>query len=113
MSTEGPSAINVVFEDDDNHETLLYSGETTLSPGKCAINNNLKKCNNIWRGTHFTTFQAILYPPNWNLEGEKWENPEKIPEPTTNSTHTRNLGHIGRRQALSALCHPCSLKLNY
>ena len=40
MSAKGPSAINVVFEDDDNHETLLYSGETTLSPGKCAINDN-------------------------------------------------------------------------
>jgi len=36
MSTEVAS-INVVFEDDDNQESLLYSGETTLSPSKFAV----------------------------------------------------------------------------
>jgi len=37
MSTKVASSINVVFEDDDNQERLLYSGETTLSPSRFAI----------------------------------------------------------------------------
>lgn len=70
MSTKKPSAVNVVFEDDDNHERLLYSGETTLSPGKFREEPI----------TPLATFHAILYPPNLNLEGGKRENTGKVPQ---------------------------------
>lgn len=94
MSTKKPSAINVVFEDDDNHERLLYSGETTLSPGKFREEPI----------TPLATFHAILYPPNWNLEGGKRENRGKVPqnskqEPTfTNSpTHGTWAALVGNK----------------
>ena len=106
MSTKKPSAINVVFEDDDNHERLLYSGETTLSPGKFREEPTTALATG--------TFHAILYP-YWNLEGGKQENKKTQntrQEPTTNSiTYIWHLGHIGRtrRQVLSPLHDLCSL----
>ena len=73
--------------------------------------------------------KCLCFPgSNWDLEmlvfkeRVKPENPEKnlsehSREPTTNSTHIwhrvweSNPGHIGGRQALSPLRHPCSLLL--
>jgi len=75
MSTKVASSINVVFEDDDNQESLLYSGETTLSPSKFAI-----KFIVVFRE------EPPLSWSNWNLkywffvEGGKPESLEKNPQ---------------------------------
>ena len=120
MSTKVAS-INVVFEDDDNQESLLYSGETTLSPSKFAVMNI--KQNVIFREEPNPLYPAggigiwsvvLLREKNWRAwiksqskaKPNHKHNPHMVPD--WNQTSWASLVGV-----LSPLRHSRSPKLNY
>ena len=73
-----------------------------LYPGHIGI----WKCWFLWREENRGTWRKTL------RARQETENQQQI-QPTFDTGSESNLGHIGGRQALSSLCHPCTINLSH